>query len=425
MDLIKQRRKRWYRLDSAGKIFPAIVTNRMSTVFRLSASLVEPVSPSRLQRALDETICRFPAFQVRLRSGIFWHYLQENRLCPVIQEERYAPCRPMHYRRDRNFQFRVLYFGNRISVEFAHLLSDGTGAQEFLLALLEKYLSCEEELTRLISLNSDPSPEEWEDAYLRYYNSEIPPPRPALGAYHLPKPLIPDQQCRIITGKVSCKDLKDTAKAAGVTITEYLVATYLATLQELHKNNPRRARLLPLRIMVPVNLRSIYPSTTLRNFFLTVLPGIDLRLGEFSFLEILETVHHYMQVEVNEKYINQQIRQIVGGITQPFVKYLPLFVKAPFEKLIYRHIATRRHSGVLTNLGLIRLPKSASDQISRFDFIPNPNPVTKSNMGVISYGEWTTITFATLSKYRDVERVLFSRLIKAGISVSIESNEKE
>lgn len=422
---MKHQRKRWYRLDSAGKIFPAIVTNRMTTVFRLSATLYEAVSPSRLQRSLDLTIPRFPAFQVRLRSGIFWHYLQENRLAPVIQEERYAPCRPMHYRRDRDFQFRVLYFGNRISVEFAHVLSDGTGAQEFLLSLLENYLESKEPLNKMITFNSEPNPEEWEDAYLRYYNSEIPSPRPALGAYHLPKPLIVDQQCRIITGKVSCKELKETAKAAGVTITEYLVSTYLAALQDLHRDNPRRARLLPLRIMVPVNLRSFYPSTTLRNFFLTVLPGIDLRLGEFSFQEILETVHHYMQVEVNEKYINQQIRQIVGGIKQPFVKYLPLIIKAPFEKLIYRHIATRRHSGVLTNLGLIRLPESAASQIARFDFIPNPNPVTKSNMGVISYGKWTTITFGTLSKYRDVEKLLFTRLKKAGISVSIESNEKE
>ncbi len=418
-------KKSWYKLDSAGKIFPAIVTNRMTTVFRLSATLSAAVEPTRLQHALDRIVKRFPAFYVRLKNGFFWNYLLENTYSPVIQEERYAPCRPMHQRRDRGFQFRLLYFKNRVSLECAHVLTDGTGAQEFLLAVLQLYLKSDEKFTTLIDSSEAPDPQEWEDAYLRYYNEEIPPPRRSLSAYHLPKPLIPDDKCRVITGRISCADLKNTAKSAGVTITEYLVATYLASLQDLHSNNPRRARLHPLRVMVPVNLRSIYPSKTLRNFFLTVLPGIDLRLGTFTFREILDNVHHYMQVEVNEKYINQQIRQIVGGISFPLVRWLPLFIKAPFEKAIYRHIATSRHSGVFTNLGLVRLPSSASESIIRFDFIPNPNPVTKCNVGVISFGEWTTITIGTIARYKDVEKLFFKRLRKAGLKISLESNEKE
>jgi len=419
------KRKQWYRLDSAGKIFPAIVTQRNSTVFRLSATVIDEISPSRLQKALDKTIIRFPLFKVRLKSGVFWHFLQENRLSPVVRGERYAPCRPMSTRRDRHFLFRVLYFEHRISVEFSHTLTDGTGAQQFLLILLQHYLESEEPLSSMIDPTSSPNSKEWEDSYLNYYNEQIPPPRTALGAYHLPKPFLAPSKKRVITGKLLCKDLKNLSKESGVTITEYLVATYLATLQDLNHNNPRRAKLFPLRVMVPVNLRSFYPSVTLRNFFLTVLPGIDLRLGEFSFREILDTVHHYMQVEVNEKYINQQIRFIVGGIAHPFVKWLPLLIKAPFEKLIYRYIATRKHSGVLTNLGLVRLPESVQNKIERFDFIPNPNPVTKCNLGIISYGEWTTITIGSVVKYRDVERLFFTRLKKAGLEISIESNLKE
>ncbi len=424
MGIIADRKKRWYRLDSAAKIFPAIVTSRSTTVFRLSATLKEAVTPDRLQDALDKTIERFPGFKVRLRAGLFWDYFQEVRHAPPIQEERYAPCRPMHLRSDSTFQFRVLYFQNRISLECAHVLSDGTGAQAFLLLLLQNYLQSETPFTALVDPAAPSSPEEWEDGYLKYYNKDIPPPRRSLGAYHLPRPFTADTG-RIITARLSCAALKNLAKENGVTITEYLVATWLAALQDLHANNPHRSRLLPLRVMVPVNLRAMYPSRTLRNFFLTVLPGIDLRLGVFSFREILDTAHHYMQVEVNEKYINQQIRQIVGGVTLPLVRWLPLIVKAPFEKIIYRYIATRRHSGVLTNLGLVRLPPEAREAIERFDFIPNPNPITKANIGIISYGKWTTITVGTQALYKDVERLFFTRLRKAGLAMRIETNEKE
>lgn len=418
------QKKTWYRIDSAAKIFPAIVTNRSTTVFRVSATLTSPVDPERLQRALDQTIERFPGFRVKLRAGLFWNYFQEVRHAPSIQEEWYAPCRPMHLGRDRAFQFRVLYFQKRISVECAHVLTDGTGAQQFLLVLLQHYLQSKTPFTTLIDPAATPSPEEWEDGYLKYYNGDIPPPRRSLGAYHLPRPVTVDSG-RVVTARLSCADLKNLAKENGVTITEYLVASWLAALQDLHATNPRRTRLLPFRVMVPVNLRGMYPSKTLRNFFLTVLPGIDLRLGEFTFREILDTVHHYMQVEVNEKYINQQIRQMVDGGTLPIVKWLPLAAKAPFNRILYRYIATRRHSGVMTNLGLIRLPPDAQDAIERFDFIPNPNPITKANVGIVSYGDWTTITVGTQTLYKDVERLFFTRLRKAGLTMHIETNEKE
>ena len=418
------KKKIWYRIDSAAKIFPAIVTNRSTTVFRLSATLKEAVEPASLQLALDKTIERLPGFRVKLRSGLFWNYFQEVRHSPLVQEERYAPCRPMHLSRDRAFQFRVLYFQNRISVECAHVLTDGTGAMEFLLLLLQNYLQSDTPFSTLIDPAAPPSPDEWEDGYLKHYKGNIPPPRRSLGAYHLPRPLTADTG-RVITARLSCADLKCLAKENGVTITEYLVATWLAALQDLHTDNPQRSRLLPLRVMVPVNLRTIYPSKTLRNFFLTVLPGIDLRLGEFSFREILDSVHHYMQVEVNEKTINQQIRQMVDGGTLPIVKWLPLAAKAPFNRILYRHIATRRHSGVMTNLGLVRLPQEARDSVERFDFIPNPNPITKANVGIVSCGEWTTITVGTQTLYKDVERLFFTRLRKAGLMMHIETNEKE
>jgi len=432
------KRKKWYRLDSAARIFPSIVTNRLTTVFRISATLTSPVSPSRLQHALDTTIAIYPHFQVFLRQGLFWNYFQENRHSPVISEERFAPCRPMNPRRDRRYQFRVLYFNHRISLECAHVLTDGTGALTFLHTLLEKY-SCASEkqqdssqpFKRQTTKNGQPQtdkqevdPELWEDAYLRYYRPEIPSPRLALGAYHLPKRLINEQSHRVVTGTVSCDELKKLAKQNGVTITHYLVATWLAALQDLHTDNPRRARLLPLRVMVPINLRTLYPSKTMRNFFLTVLPGIDLRLGHFTFREILDTVHHYMQVEINEKYINQQIRQIVGNSAVPFVRFLPRVIKAPFERILYRHIATRKHSGVFTNLGLMTF-KSDCQSIERMDFIPNPNPVTGCNIGVISFGKTTTITVSSLEMYRDPERLFFTRLRKAGLSISIDTNERE
>ena len=50
----------WYRLDNAGKLYPAIRGSRRTTVFRLSADLTAPVHVGRLQDALDRLMPRFP-----------------------------------------------------------------------------------------------------------------------------------------------------------------------------------------------------------------------------------------------------------------------------------------------------------------------------------------------------------------------------
>ncbi len=52
-------------------------------------------------------------------------------------------------------------------------------------------------------------------------------------------------------------------------------------------------------------------SKTMRNFFISVTPMIDPRLGHYTFEEILKYMHHFMKITVDEKYVRQQIRQNV------------------------------------------------------------------------------------------------------------------
>jgi hypothetical protein len=135
--------------------------------------------------------------------------------------------------------------------------------------------------------------------------------------------------------------------------------------------------LKPIRLMIPVNLRNIYPSKSMRNFFLTITPSIDPRLGHFTFEEVLHEVHHYLLVEVNNKFINQQIKRNVSGELNPIVRTIPLFLKIWVEKILYNKVSSAIHSGVLTNLGKVDLPEPLNESIERFEFIPNPNPATK------------------------------------------------
>ena len=60
---------RWMRLDNAAKIYPAASSRRWHALFRLSATLTEPVDPDVLLQAQQRMVRRFPSFYVRLRRG--------------------------------------------------------------------------------------------------------------------------------------------------------------------------------------------------------------------------------------------------------------------------------------------------------------------------------------------------------------------
>lgn len=95
-----EQKQKWLRLDNAAKIYPAARRKKWSNVFRLSATLTEPVDKEVLRTALDVTLRRFPSIGVRLRRGLFWFYLERVPEVPEIQSEpRPTPSRTCPIRR--------------------------------------------------------------------------------------------------------------------------------------------------------------------------------------------------------------------------------------------------------------------------------------------------------------------------------------
>lgn len=129
----------WVRLDNASNIFPAARSAIDPKVFRLGAEMDADVDPALLQEALDETFDRYPLYHAVPRRGVFWHYLQDSPLHPVVAPEREHPCAPIHDPRRPRLLFRVVHHRRRIGLEVFHALSDGTGALWFLTDLLDAY----------------------------------------------------------------------------------------------------------------------------------------------------------------------------------------------------------------------------------------------------------------------------------------------
>jgi len=419
----------WFRLDNAAKIFPSIINKRTTTVYRISASITRSVDSEILQRALIKTLNRFPYYRVSLRWGFFWHYLQYNPQDPLVQKENGAPCRKISPDDNNGYLFRIFYYEKRISLECSHIITDGTGAVTFLRSLLCQYF-IETGITiknrdDIFNIEKPPHVEEFEDAYRKFYKKDIPAPSKKEKAFHIIEKLIDADDQNIITGIIDVKELLKIARNYGVTITELLSSVYLHSLYLYAQDLPwkiKKKELKPIRLMVPVNLRKIYKSKTMRNFFLTVSPGIDPRLGHYNFEDVIKEVYHYMRLEVDERFINQQINRNVNGEIHPLVRLVPLPLKVLVERLLYGFVATSRQSGVLTNMGAVSMPSEIEKHIERFDCIANPNEDTKINCGVISYHDKIHITFGSLVDSTIVQMYFFQTLRKMDLAIKIETN---
>ena len=84
----------WEKLDNTANLFPAIATQNMTNVYRISVTLKEEIQGAVLQLALDKVLERFDTFRVRMRKGIFWYYFETNtKPAPTVYRENDYPCR--------------------------------------------------------------------------------------------------------------------------------------------------------------------------------------------------------------------------------------------------------------------------------------------------------------------------------------------
>ena len=417
----------WMSLDNAAKIFPPVISKSLSSVFRIGCVLSEPVRISALKRSVEETCKRFPYYLTSLHKGFFWYFLEydKNIRPPIVAEDK-KPCVAFPAKKGDYALFRIVVLGNMLSVEFLHVLTDGGGALEFFRTLLVTYLrNCGYDIPYSEGIIDPSSPiddSETEDAYNKYFKKDVPLP-PKLGnAWHLPFETVRKEHLGIIQAEIPVTDLKNISKENSVTITEYLASVYLFCLQERWNGKKRKDKHI-IRLEIPVNMRRNYPSRTMRNFSLFVLPEIDLRLGRFSFEEILKHVHNYMQIQTDKKLLNKVIARNVKPEKNIFVRTTPVFIKDLVLSSAFRKHGATKYSGVLTNVGIARMPEEATGYIETISMIPPP-PVQelKISCGVLSFNDRLCISFANNTANNELEKDFFSFLAGKGLKVRILKN---
>ena len=421
---MKQQNLDWLKLDNAANIYPATTSRRSPAQFRLSVTLNSPVKLIVLQLAWEKILNRCPYFQVYLRRGFFWYYLQKHQEIPPIELMEPIPTSIFKLSHKTAHLIRISVRKSTIALDFSHIITDGNGGMRFLLALVFEYLRLEGipigKIHGVPHPDDQPTQDEFEDAHRKFFPGNLPQPETLSSAFHLADKPFSHNKFRMISGKIPLDKIMKLSRQYKVSLTEYLTAVYMFSLMNIYcQKSAKKPKSSIIRLEVPVNMRKFHPSQTMRNFSLFVSPEIDLKLGNFTFDEILKKVHHSLQMQIDRKELGRQVSRNVGGELNPFVRIIPLFLKDMYLAGLYSRLGEKCYSGVLSNLGSINIPEEAKTFIRYFGCILVPNHGMKKSCVVLSYENDLTINFSSVIESRELERLFFTKLIEDGISVSV------
>lgn len=427
---MKRQQLRWMRLDNAAKIYPAARRQNWSNVFRVSATLKEPVDVPVLQTALDVTVCRFPSISVRLRRGVFWYYLQQLSQAPEIKEEEAYPLVEMTKEETRKCAFRVIVYRHRIAVELFHSLTDGNGALIFLKSLIAEYLQQKYNVQILptdgvLDRKEEPNEEELEDSFQKY-SGKLTASRKERTAWRLMGTPEKDGFLNLTCMQVPTDVVLEKAHGYNISLTAFLCAVMMQALQNMQEEKvPEMKRRKPIKVLIPVNLRNLFESRTLRNFAMYATPEILPRLGRYSFEEICQAVRGCMTAEINPKQMSMKIAANVNSERIMAVRIMPLFIKNMVMKAIFNTVGERKSCLTMSNLGDVKLPKEMMPYVERMDFVLGVQAAAPHNCGVLSYNGTLYINFIRNIRESQLEYHFFCVLRDMGIPVQVQSNSPD
>ena len=413
--------KKWSQLDNAAKIVPSTTSGSDTRVFRITCELREEVDPDVLQSAVTAAAADFPHFSSVLKSGLFWYYLDESDLEAEVTEDDQPALSAIYREGRRNLLYRVTYYSRRINLEMFHVLTDGTGAFEFLKAILSEYLQLKYDLEELAVEGSRAAKgDRRDDAFGKYYQKAGAKPEEQKTApkraYHLRGEKDENLQSHLLEGTVSLPKFLRAARERHSTIAELSTALFIrAILGQMSVRDKR----LPIVLSVPVNLRNYFPSETARNFFGVINVSFDPALYDGTVESIIPVVKASFERQLRQDQVELTMNSYAALEQNIAIKVVPLAIKNLVISAITANVQ-KGISGTISNVGKITVPEDMEPYISKFScFMAAP----EVQVCICSYKDLLVFGVASAFIEHPVLRNFFRDMVEMGIDVELESND--
>lgn len=413
--------KPYMRLDNSANIYPMLVNKQNQNLFRIAAELKEDINKVALSQAVNLVLPRFRCLTMKLMRGFFWYYLQDNDAPFVIEEESDVMLKNIGLNTINGYNFRMGVYRNRISLEFYHVVCDGSGALELLKSILHAYFMITHRplpSDTIRTFDSTPTAGESEDGFGKNYKR--------LPLKDLKIKSLQGKKAFLIQGeyfsygktitRLVCNshDILATARAHNTTVTALVTAIFGQALIDVYgSDNP------DAQIMMPINLRKVFNSCTLRNFSLFSRVGLPF---DKTLDDHIELIRQSLKRDMDKNLLENQIATSVRPSKMLPFRLMPLFLKRMIFVISNNFFGKGKRTATISNMGVVKMPEEYYEYVDNITFQVNSNKNTPMNIAMGSFGEKTTICFTSAIKECAIVEAYAKRLCALGLSVSADSN---
>ena len=409
------------RLDNAANIYPASMSKHYSSLYRMKVTLADPIDTDILQTALLHVSERIPTFRCTLKSGLFWWYLDRCKTLPSILPLK--PLKQFSFKDQDGLLYRVSVNGKEISLDVFHALADGNGALTFLMTLAGEYIRLRYGVH--ISYNSlvwDPKDApvyaEVEDSFKTVFRGCHGQLEQNVDAYHIRGKALPFSAVKDLRAVLQADAVKAVCREYDCTVTELITAAMLWALQEEHKKDKSARKRSVLKVSVPVNLRPLYGSRTVRNFSSYVNLGVNVKEGYYSFPDLVKAVKTQKAHDLRKDQLETKIAANVELEEMLLVRLMPLKIKHPIIDIINLLHGDRFISQTLSNIGNLNVPEEMRPYITDADFMLGRQRGNSGAFSCVSYNGKMYLHMTRKITADSFETAFLQQLASLGLSVS-------
>ena len=407
------------RLDNAANIYPASMSKEYCSLYRMLVTMTENIDVTLLQEALTTVAERIPTFRCTLKAGAFWWYLDRCDAAPIVRPLK--PLKNFRFKDQDGLLYRISVEGKQLSLDVFHALADGNGAMVFLMTLAGEYIRLRYGIAiqynyLVLDPKDRPAYAEVEDSFKTVFSGRHGQLEKNVDAYHIRGTVMPFGTVKDLRVVMEADCVRQVARQYDCTVTELLTATMLCALQQEHRMDAGRKKRSVLKVSVPVNLRPIYQSRTVRNFSSYVNLGVDVKDGYMTFAELVKAVKAQKAHDLMKDNLEPKIAANVELEEMLLVRMIPLILKHPIIDIINLLHGDRFCSQTLSNMGNLSVPKALVPYIQDVDFVLGRQRGNSGAVSCVSYNGHLCLHMTRKIYSDSFEQAFLYQLNRLGIS---------
>ena len=406
-----------YLPDSAGIIYSYVNKDDWTASFRFEVDLDGDVVKDKFNEAIAITRKRFPTFFVQVAKDGKLNKLHSNDTELKAVEEGPDMLAPFKLSDEAHHLIRIGVNGKKAYVEVFHTVCDGHAALVFFNSLLICYYNLMGENIEYTgdSLNvyDEPKPEEARDSFLDIYKNGKSSSRLDTYSYQY---AADSKEVPLNVTVISFDDseIYALAKKHNTSVGVLLTASYIYSFYLTQKKRSVR----PIKISIPVDLRRMFPSQTVRNFSLYIIVGIyPLKKKKWMLDDIIKEVDRQFKEQLTEQNMLNMAYSNVTSQNTALFKALPMAVKRFVLTFGYNFLGEQLFTSTISSFGRITFPEGLKEHIADSKFILGKSMVSRINSTAVSVNGRNNITFSSKVDCDDAQKMFAKILRTLGVNV--------